>query len=142
MARRTFRSGVSGVFKHFCRECQQNRSNMDDDLTLCRGKNVGVRHVCQCLSWEKCTVWPDACSHAKSQRTSANPQLKAHYTINCRPIKRSRSELSPVLVIIVLFMYKSDHIVAFSNSYVSSRLVKNVYMILPVAQATMSNLFG
>ena len=79
----------------FCWECQQIQRNMDDDLTLCRGNNVGVRHASQCLSWEKCTVWPDACSHAKSQRTSANPQLTVHYTINCRPIKRSRSELSP-----------------------------------------------
>ena len=146
MARRTFRSGatgVSGVFKHFCRECQQNRSCMDDDLTLCRGKNVGVRHACQCLSWEKCTVWPDACIHAKSQRTSANPQLMIHYTINCRPIKRSRSELCPILVILILFMYIVTYSNSFSNSYVSFQNSRNVkLMILPVTQATLSNLFG
>ena len=50
--------------------------------------------------------------------------------------------LALILVNIVLFMYKSDPIVVFSNSYVSSRLVKNVYIILPVALSTLSNPFG
>ena len=101
---------------------------MDDDLSICHdGKNVGVRHECQCagaLKLAKCTEWPAVYSHAKPQRTSAKPQLLIIILLTAGLSRGLRSELSYYFSDNSTVYVHSDLIVElFSNSYIYSRLV-------------------
>ena len=117
---RTFRFPdwrLEGQGHHWCQVwscCQKSRSYMDDDLSICRdGKNVGVRHECQCagaLKSAKCTEWPAACRLASPQRIFS---CWAIILLTVDPSRGLRSEISSILVNIVQFMLKVTYLVAY-----------------------------
>ena len=103
---------------------------MDDDV--CRecirvGKNGGIRCECQCASTLKSVKLYSAANSAQTCQTTAYSQLVAIILLTAGLARGPRSELSPILGKIVLFMYKVTYSRIFSNSYVSSRLVKCIY---------------
>ena len=128
MVKKSLRSGEAGVFELLCWECQKSRSYMDDDLTICRkytlvGKSEGIRpHVCR--EYTEVGKMYSAANSAQTCQTTAFSQLLDHYTIDCRPSKRSRSELSPILVNSSIIYVHSDLLVDSSNSYVSFQTSK------------------
>ena len=145
MVKRTLRSVEAGVFELLCWECQKSRSYMDDDMSVCRkytlvGKSEGIRpHVCR--EYTEVGKMYSAANSAQTCQTTAYSQLVAIILLTAGLARGPRSELSPIFSDNSTIYVHSDPIVVFSNSYVSSRLVKNVYMILPVALATLVQSF-
>ena len=112
----TFRPTERGIFKQFPPECQKNRRYVDDDLPSCRdilvGRNGEVRHACQCLSWEnvQCVQLCPAMPNHSIFAVTAHLQLIILLTAG--PSRGQEVNYAPILVNILLFMYKSDPIVA------------------------------
>ena len=83
--------------------CQKSRSygrlSMDDDVcadaasTLGSVKERRLDRVCAVSTLESVKMYSVA-SCIQTCQPTVYSQLLAHYTIDCRPIKRSRSELS------------------------------------------------
>ena len=90
--------------------CQQNENRSCTDDDVCRdnlaGRNGEVRHVCQCLNWEKCTVWPAASSHAKPQHIRCTAYLQLIILLTADPSRGLEVNLASILVKVVPFMCK------------------------------------
>ena len=122
--------------------CQQSWSYMDDDVCVCReytlvGKSGGIRPR-MCSKYTRVGKMYSAASCAQTCKTTAYSQLLVIILLTAGLARGPRSELSLILVNMVLFMYKSDLIVAFLVIVMLiSRLSKYVkFMILPVALST------
>ena len=128
---------------HFC---QKSRSYMDDDLSICRecirvGKSGEIRQ----RAHRECTLVGKMYSVAnctQTCQTTAYSQLLVIILLTAGLARGLEVNLSSYFSENSTIYVHSDLIVVFSNGYVSSRLVKNVYIILPVALSTLSNPFG
>ena len=80
---------------------------MDDDLTTCcDGKNVGVRHECQCAGALKSAKMYSVASCSQTCQTTAYSLQLLIILLTADLSRGPRSELCLILVKIVIFMYK------------------------------------
>ena len=81
---------------------------MDDDLSICRdGKNVGVRHECQCAGALKSVKMYSVASCMQPCQTTAYSLQLLIILLTADLSRGPRSELKPILVnIVVIFMCK------------------------------------
>ena len=83
---------------------------MDDDV--CRdilvGENGGVRHVCQCPDALELGKMYSVASCAQPCQTTAFSLLQLIILLTAGPTRGQEVNYALILVIVVIFMYKSD----------------------------------
>ena len=85
---------------------------MDDDMSICRdGKNVGVRHECQCASALKLVKMYSVASCMQACQTTAYSQLWLIILLTVGLSRGPRSELCLILVNLSNIYVQSDLIV-------------------------------
>jgi hypothetical protein len=121
--------------------CQKSQSYMDDDVCreYTRVSKIGkLSRECECASALESVKMYSVASCIQTCQTTAYSQLLVIILLTAGLARGLEVNLSPILVNLVLFMYKSDLIVDYLV-IVMFNLQNELIMILPVAHNSVQS---